>query len=93
METTKKNNSSPKRLEKTQAIKMFTEGQTRKAIAQKIGVHPKTIANWVNGIVIKESVKKETLKNLQLRLLALSKDTQTPIEDINQLIICIKKLE
>ena len=77
---------------KPEAIKLLSTGMTQKDIAIKLCVTEKTIGNWAKESKEAQKITAETLKNLKLRLLEMTKD-KAPIVDIKNLISSIKQLE
>ena len=92
------NNGGRKSFEQTKQLKamgreLFNKNLMQKTIAKMIGVTEKTVGVWAREWKQSKTIESETLSNLKNRLLALSIDKMTPIQDIVNLMLVIEQLE
>lgn len=77
---------------KAVALQLFLQNLEQKTISQMIGVTEKTVGKWAKEWRQSRSTKAETLANLNTRLLKLTADPMTPINDIKSLVWIIQQV-
>ncbi|ELY2016207.1 helix-turn-helix domain-containing protein [Flavobacterium psychrophilum] len=89
----RKGQSTRKAIEKSEAIQLLKTGLTQKEVSERVGVTEKTLGKWAKECHHAQKIEADTLANLKNRLLALSIDKTTPIQDIVSLMLVIEQLE
>lgn len=82
-----------KPLEKSEALQLLKTGLTQKEVSERVGVTEKTVGNWAKEYRHAQKIEADTLANLKNRLLEMSIDKTTPIQDIVNLLLVIEQLE
>jgi hypothetical protein len=75
------------------ALQLYIQQLEQKTISQMTGVGVKTIGKWAKEWKQSRNTKAETLKNLNARLLTMTADLTTPIDDIKSLVWTIQQLD
>lgn len=75
------------------ALQLFLQQLEQKTISQMTGVGVKTIGKWAKEWKQSRTTKTKTIRNLNARLLTMTADPTTPIDDIKSLVWTIQQLD
>jgi transposase len=86
-------NTNKSNEQKALAYNLYFRNISQKEIGKQLGITEKTIGKWAKEWRQADTVKADTLANLEKRLLAMTSDNTTPIVDIKSLVYVIQQLK
>lgn len=75
------------------ACSLFTTGMTRKEVSTTVGVSQKTAGQWFKTWKQETENVHKSIKNIKARLLQLTANENTPVQDIKDLAYSLDLLQ
>lgn len=81
------------RMQKPLAKDLYLKNISQKEIAKQLGVTEKTVGRWAKDWRQSKTTEADTIDNFKKRLLEMSIDKTTPMQDVVNLMLVIEQLE
>lgn len=81
------------RIQKPLAKDLYYKNISQKEIAKQLGITEKTVGRWAKEWRQSKTIEADTIANFKNRLLEMSIDKTTPMQDVVNLMLVIEQLE